>query len=200
MIFRTLFQALALSCAALFAAIPAISLAEVEMEARGENERTMTKQVSAEIVSIDPKTRKITLKGQLGNLVTITAGPEIARFDEFAVGDLVVATYVASLSGELRAPTAAELAEPMAVLDASAIADQDMAPAAAAGLAVRAVCTIQDMNPGTRTVVLKDPEGNFHTLEDVDPAKMKGVKIGDTIIVTYTQAFALSLEKSPAKQ
>jgi hypothetical protein len=48
--------------------------------------------------------------------------------------------------------------------------------------------------------MLKDPDGDFHIIDDIDPAKMEGVSLGDTIIVTFTEAFALNLEKqTPAE-
>lgn len=188
-------QVLALCCATLLGLGSALSLAEIEMEVRGDKERVSAKRISAVITDIDSKTREITLEGPLGNLITIEAGPEITRFEEFSVGDLVVATYVSSISGELRAPTEAELAEPMVVLDAAAVAGQGAEPGAAAGLSVRAICTVEGMNRMAGTVMLQDPEGDFHIIEDVDPENMKGVALGDTIIVTYTQAFALTLEK-----
>lgn len=196
MISRKLNHALALACAGLLCAIAAVSQAEVDIELRGSNERTTVKSVSAVITAIDAKTRELTLEGSLGNLITITAGPELARFDELAVGDMVNATYTASVSGELRAPTEEELANPLVVLDAEAIKSQkDEDPGAAVGVTVRAVCTIESMNRVNGTVMLKDSDGDFHLIEDVDPAKMAGVNIGQTVVVTYTEAFALSLDK-----
>ena len=196
MISRKLNRALALACAGLLCAIAAVSQAEVDIEIRGNNERTTVKSVSAVITAIDAKTRELTLEGSLGNLITITAGPELARFDELAVGDMVNATYTASVSGELRAPTEEELANPLVVLDAEAIkAQKDEDPGAAVGVTVRAVCTIEGMNRVTGTVMLKDSDGDFHLIEDVDPAKMADVNIGQTVVVTYTEAVALSLDK-----
>ena len=195
MIHHKILSALALFSAVLLGTIPALSLAELEVSERGENERTMAKRISAIITDIDRESREVTLEGGLGNSITLAVGPEVKRFDEFKVGDLVVATYVSSISGELRAPTEAELAEPIVELDAAAVADADMEPGAAVGRSIRAVCTIEGMNRITRTVMLKDPDGDFHIIDDVDPAKMAGVWLGDTIIVTYTEAFALTLEK-----
>ena len=195
MINHKILSALALFSTVLLGIIPALSLADLEVSERGENERTMAKRISAVITDIDAESREVTLEGGLGNSITLTVGPDVTRFKEFKVGDLVVATYVSSLSGELRAPTEAELAEPIVELDAGAVATADMEPGAAVGRSIRAVCTIEGMNRITRTVMLKDPDGDFHIIDDVDPAKMAGVSLGDTIIVTYTEAFALTLEK-----
>ena len=196
MISRRLDHALVLACAGLLCAIAAVSQAEVDIEIRGKNERTTVKSVSAVITAIDAKTREVTLEGSLGNFITLTAGPELARFDELAVGDMVNATYTSSLSGELREPTEEELANPLVVMDAEAIkAQKGEDPGAAVGVTVRAVCTIEGMNRVAGTVMLKDSDGDFHLIEDVDPAKMAGVNIGQTVVVTYTEAFALSLDK-----
>jgi hypothetical protein len=196
MISRKLTRALALAGAGLLGTIAVVSQAEVDIEMRGNNERTTVKSVSAVITAIDAKTREVTIEGSLGNFITLTAGPELTRFDELAVGDMVNATYTSSLSGELREPTEEELANPLVVLDAEAIkAQKDEDPGAAVGVTVRAVCTIEGMNRVTGTVMLKDSDGDFHLIEDVDPAKMAGVNIGQTVVVTYTEAFALSLDK-----
>lgn len=195
MISQRLLSALALFSAVLLGTIPALSQAELEVAARGDNERMTAKRISAVITDIDTASREVTLEGGLGNSITLTVGPDVSRFDEFKVGDLVVATYASSISGELRAPTEAELAEPIVVVDAGAVAPADMEPGAAVGRSVRAICTIEGMNRVTRTVMLKDPDGDFHIIDDVDPAKMEGVSLGDTVIITYTEAFALALEK-----
>ncbi|MCB1856226.1 MAG: hypothetical protein KDI05_15165 [Halieaceae bacterium] len=189
--FKSRFAALALTLGA--AAVPA--LAEVEVALQGDGERAIVKQVTAEIVAIDPETRDITLEGPLGNTITLTAGPEVERFDEFAKGDNVQATYSESISSELRAPTEEELAEPWVELDAAGVAAANMPPAAGVGLIVRAVCTIEGMNRVTGTVTLQDPRGHYHIVPDVPAAKMEGIKLGDTVVITYSEAIALTLEK-----
>jgi hypothetical protein len=197
--FSTVFAPLCLLPALVLATLSAAAVAEVEMAVSGDGERMVAKQISAQITAIDPKTRNITLEGPLGNTITLKASEAVTRFDEFAVGDLVQATDSESLSGELRAPTEAELEAPWVELDGAAIAKENMAPAAGVGIIVRAVCTIEGLNRATRTVTVQDPRGLYHVIPDVDPAKMEGVNIGDTIIITYSQAVALSLEKAAAK-
>jgi hypothetical protein len=198
MSYRKLVSCSAFVCGLLLGAVSMTSVAEVSVTVEGDGERMVAKQITAEIIAVERDTRDITLEGPLGNTITLTAGPEIARFDEFQVGDMVVATYSESISGELREPTEAELAEPWVELDAAGIAEADMPPAAGAGLIVRAVCTIEGLNRVTGTATVKDPRGHYHVIPDVDPARMQGVAIGDTVVITYSQAVALSLEKPGA--
>ena len=192
---RKLISSLGLLSSLALGALSAAAIAEVEVAMQGDGERAVAKQVTAEIIAIDPKTRDITLQGPLGNTITLNAGPEITRFDEFAKGDMIQATYSESISGELRAPTEAELAEPWVELDAAGIAAENMPPSAGVGLIVRAVCTVEGMNRATGTVTVLDPRGHYHVIPDVPAAKMEGVKLGDTVVITYSQAIALSLEK-----
>ena len=196
---RNIISSLGLLSSLALGALSAAAIAEVEIAMQGDGERTIAKQVTAEIIAIDPKTRDITLRGPLGNTITLNAGPEITRFDEFAKGDMIQATYSETISGELRAPTEAELAEPWVELDAAGIAAENMPPAAGVGKIVRAVCTVEGMNRVTGTVTVQDPRGHFHVIADVPAAKMEGVKLGDTVVITYSQAIALSLEKQDKK-
>ncbi len=196
---RNFVSVIALLSTALLGTLSVTVSAAVEVTTKEEGGRTYTKQITAEIVDIDPETREITLEGPLGNTITLTAGPDVQRFDEFAKGDMITATYSESISGELRTPTEEELAQPWVELDAAGIAAANMPPAAGVGRIIRAVCTIEGMNRATETVTVKDSRGRFHVIADVDPAKMAGVAIGDTIVITYSQAVALSLEKRPAQ-
>tara|TARA_R110000823_G_scaffold119998_8_gene244371 strand:- start:40518 stop:41117 length:600 start_codon:yes stop_codon:yes gene_type:complete len=196
---RNLLSSLGLLSGLVLGALPAVAIAEIEVAVQGDGARAITRQVTAEIVAIDPKTRGITLQGPLGNTITLKAGPEIERFDEFAKGDMIRATYSESISGELRSPTEAELAEPWVELDAAGIAAENMPPAAGVGVIVRAVCTIEGMNRVSGTVTVQDPRGQFHVISNVPAAKMEGVRLGDTVVITYSQAVALSLEKHDPK-
>jgi len=194
--FRTVFAPLCLLPALMIGALSSPAMAEIELAVSGDGERMIAKQVTAQITAIDRDTRDITLEGPLGNTITLAADEAVTRFDEFEVGDLVQATYAESISGELRAPTEAELENPWIELDGAALAEADMMPAAGVGRVVRAVCTIEGLNRATGSVTVQDPRGLYHVIPDVDPANMEKLSIGAPIIITYSQAVALSLEKS----
>jgi hypothetical protein len=157
--------------------------------------RHMEMSVAAEIVAIDMETRELSLKTPMGEVITVTAGEQIKRLGEFKVGDSVVTTYVASLEGDLRKPTEEELENPWVELDAAGIAGIEELPGVAAGRIIQAVVTIEGMNRILGTVTVMDPRGKLHLIGDVEPEKMEGVLLGDTIIVTYTEAIAITLER-----
>jgi len=197
--FRTVLAPLCLLPTLILSAMPSTVIAEIEVSVSGDGERTLVKQISAQITAIDTKTRDITLEGPLGNTITLNAGEAVQRFDEFAVGDLVQASYAESIVGELRAPTETELETPWVELDGATRAEADMLPAAGVGRVIRAVCTIEGLNRASGAVTVKDPHGLYHVIPDVDPVNIEKMKIGDTLVITYSQAVALSLEKIPAK-
>jgi Cu/Ag efflux protein CusF len=61
-------------------------------------------EVKAAVVAIDYQTRKVTLKGPEGNVINVTAGPEVRRLNEVKVGDSVVARLTRAVSIEVRKP------------------------------------------------------------------------------------------------
>jgi hypothetical protein len=156
--------------------------------------------LTATIESLDYDTREVTLKGPLGNLVTVTADPAIERLRELKVGDSVKAEYLVSVAFELREPTPEERAEPFVVLDAAGKAPAESAPAAAAARRVRAVCTIEGLDRPTETVTLKGPRGRYAAVQVADPANLPHLRIGQSVVVTYTEALALSIEKATATE
>ena len=188
------FQSLAAIClSTLIFALP--SAVRAEDKSGG---RAMAISVEAEVTHVDHKAREVTLRGPTGELTTVTASDQIQRFEDFAVGDIVSATYMASLEGEVREPTEAELAEPWVELDAAAKAGLDMDPGAIVGRVIQAVCTIEGLNRVTRTVMVQDPRGKYHVITDVEPEKMEGVTLGTTLVLTYSEAVAISLVKKEA--
>jgi hypothetical protein len=56
--------------------------------------------------------------------------------------------------------------------------------------------TIQDIDRNTNNVVLKGPEGNLVGVHVKDPGKLENVQVGDQVVITYTEALAISLEKA----
>ena len=194
---RKLLPALAASLtAAVMTMTATLSQAEIEVTTRSDGERTVARQVSATVAEVDLEGRDITLEGPFGQRITLHVSEDVSRLDEFEVGDVVTASYAASLSGELRDPTPEEIQVPWVEIDAGGVAGADQLPAAAAGMAVKAVCTIEGMNRLTGTVTILDSRGVPHVIGDVDPERMTEVNIGQTIILTYTSAVALSLEKA----
>jgi hypothetical protein len=181
----------------------AFSVGVVAQEADTAGEggaRAMAVTVEAEVTDVDLETRHVTLRGPGGDLFTVTVPEGASRLDEVNVGDRLVATYIAGLEGELREPTEEELAEPWVVVKEAGVADDENHPGVGAARVIRAVCTIEGLNRILGTVVIKDPRGKVHVIGDVEPEKMEGVTLGQTLVVVYAEALALSLEPAAAAE
>jgi len=154
--------------------------------------------LTAKIEALNLETRELSVKGPGGNVYTFTVDPKVTRLGEFKVGDGITVDYYASLAAELRAPTAEELKEPLVVLKDAGKADASSAPAAGAYRIIRAVVSIEGLDRPTGTATVKGPRGKYVVIQVRDPAVLPKLKIGDTMVVVYTEAFAVSLEKAPA--
>lgn len=156
--------------------------------------------VSATVQAIDVAKREVTLKGSLGNVITFTVDKRVTRLDEVKVGDKVVADYYVSFAAELRAPTAEEKANPKVTEQGTAKAPAGTEPAAGYLRVSRAVVTVEGLDRPTKSLTVKGPAGNFVTVEVNDVAKLSQLRLGDTIVVTYTEALAIALEKRAPKK
>jgi hypothetical protein len=161
-------------------------------------ERAALVSITAEVQSIDLDKREITLKGPLGNVVTFVVDNRVKRLNEVKVGDHVRADYYVSIAAELREPTAEEKETPLVVLQGLARAPADTEPAGGGLHQIKAVTTVEGIDMPTQTVTLKGPRGNYATVQAQNPDNLKKLHIGDTVVVTYTEALAVSLKKVPS--
>ena len=184
--------------AALLLAFTANAIAEEAATADEPAGRAMAVTVEAVVTDVDLETRQVTLQGPGGDLFTVTPPETATKLENVKIGDRLVATYVAGLEGELREPTEEELAEPWVVLKDAGVSDDANHPGVGAARVIRAVCTIEGLNRILGTVVIKDPRGKVHVIGEVEPEKMEGVTLGQTLVVVYAEALALSLEPAAA--
>lgn len=192
---QSLFKTLHTSMlAALVLILPIAAQAAHHEEEEKAPGRAMALTVEAVVTAIDLETRHVSLQGPGGEIFTVNSPEAAVKLEDIKVGDRVVATYIAALEGELRAPTEEELAEPWVVIEDAAISEDPASPAIGGARVVRAVCTIEGMNRLLGTVVIKDPRGKVHVIADVEAEKMEGVTLGQTVVIVYAEALALSLK------
>ena len=199
---KTLFKAIRTGLlVALAAALSTLAQAAHHEEAEAEMKtggRAMAMQAEAVVTAIDLETRQVSLEGPDGDIFTINATENVVKLEDVNIGDRLVVTYLAALETELRAPTAEELAEPWVVMEQAGMSDDAAQPGIAGGRVIRAVVTIEGMNRELGVVTIKDSNGKLHIIGDVEPEKMEGVKLGQTAVMVYSEALAISLEKKEA--
>jgi Cu/Ag efflux protein CusF len=152
-------------------------------------------QVTATVADIDHKKRTFTLKTADGNEETFVADAAVKNFDQIKKGDIIVASYAEALAYEVKKGAGTTKAAAGA-----AAAKPGEKPAGVVAREVTITATITAIDEKTPSVTLKGPAGNTRTIKVKDAAKLKTVKVGDQVEITYTEALALSVEKAPAKK
>ncbi len=188
----------ALLAAGVFCAIAAEEQSTVGSAPLSREEAVLV-TVTASVEAVDYTNREVVLKGPLGNKVAFTVDKRVKRLNEIKVGDLVQADYYVSLAAELREPTAEEKDNPIMLLEAAAKAPPGTSPAAGGLRRYKVVTTVEGLDRPTQTITIKGPRGNYLTARVAEPSRLTQMRIGDTILVTYTEALAISLEKAEKK-
>jgi len=190
-------------CGALLAASQGAAFSAEEQpaaaNARMARKDAILVSLTATVEAIDQASREVTLKGPLGNSVTFTVDQRVKRLNEIKVGDLIRADYYVSFAAEVRKPTAEEEKTPLVMLDAAGKSPPGTSPAAGGLRRFKVVTTIEGLDRPTQTITVKGPRGNFLTARVADPSRLTQVRIGETILITYTEALAISLEKAEKK-
>jgi len=158
---------------------------------------TQTVIVTAQVDAINHETREVTLIGPEGKAVSFVASEDARNLTQVAVGDIVVAEYVQSMSIEVFANDGYEPGAGNLVV--AGRSDEGEMPALTAIDALVVTATLEDINFETNTFKLRGPAGNIKEYEAIDPANLKKVVIGDIVVITYTEAVAISVEKTTAE-
>jgi hypothetical protein len=154
-----------------------------------------TVSISATITAIDKATRDITLKGPQGKEVTLTAGPEVKKFDQLKVGDQVNAQYVEALTLELKKGGGLVVGRTAQAAGASQPGDK---PAGAVGRQVTIVADVVAVDPAKQSITLRGPQRTVDLVVR-DPEQFKLIAKGDQVEAKYTQALAIAVEPSAKK-
>jgi len=153
--------------------------------------------VTATVEAIDQKTRMVTLKGPQGNSVTFKAGEQIKNLSQVKVGDSVLAKYYESVAVEVKKP--GEAKPGVTTQEAVTRAKPGETPKGLAVSQVTVTTTITAIDKKKPSVTLKGADGKTTTVKVRNPKNLENVKVGDQVVITYTEALALSLEKAPKK-
>jgi hypothetical protein len=146
--------------------------------------------VTATVTSVDLKTRTVELKGEDGKTASIEVPEGIANLEKLKVGDIVTTTYAVALAVEILKP--GETAAP-----ASVSAAKQGGGELVSAVQHSAVLKINSIDLATNSVTVTGPKGNTKTLKVKRPEmqeKLKTLKPGDEVQLTYTEAMAITVE------
>lgn len=152
--------------------------------------------VMATVAKVDQKTREVTLRGQDGKEYSFVAGEEVKNLPQLKAGDVVKATYSEALAYEVKKGGKAMHATTEVV---GGSAEPGQKPAAGIAQKTTVTVAITAIDPKVPSVTFTGPKGNSRTIKVQHPEKLEGVKVGDTVEITYAEALAIKVEEVPAK-
>jgi hypothetical protein len=156
-----------------------------------------TAVMTAEVVAIDLKTRVVTLKGPKGEVRDIKVGEEAVNLPQVKVGDLVTVKYYESLAVEVMKPgTVAGAGEKEAIVRAK----PGEMPGGMAARQSTVTATVMAIDKKKGTITLKGPDGKTVIAKAENPKNLEKVKVGDDLMITYTEALAISVEHAKKKK
>jgi hypothetical protein len=135
----------------------------------------------------------VTLRGPEGKSLTAKVGPEVRNLGQVKVGDRVVMEYTEAVMAEV-------VKKGTGTLDAGVAAARTAPgdrPGAGIGEFVRIPVTIFDVDTVQNVVEVTGPRGYNRRIAVQDPKMrqfIRGLKKGDEVEVTFTEAFAVSVE------
>ena len=155
-------------------------------------------KMTATVVSINMQTREATLRGEDGKTFTITVDPKVTNLDQVKPGDVVKTTLTESVAYAIRKPGTAAPGEKTSAAGDSGKAGEK--PKGVSRKVKTVTVTVTGLDPKMPSITFKNAKGETETAKLQDPAYLTGVKVGDLVELTYTEALAFSVEKAPAKK
>jgi hypothetical protein len=194
---------LAATCAALFHAVASGQTATAPAQSGPASKPAQVKdleakieavKVTAVVTAIDAANRIVTLRGPEGNEFAVLADAGVKNFKQIKVGDRLVVEYFQSVVVDFQKGDGIRM---VSEFDDSARAKAGQKPGAAALRRVTVVSNIWAVNPARGTVLIRGPYGHFAEVKMKDAAMLGGVKVGDQMKVTYTDAVAVGFTPAP---
>ena len=144
------------------------------------------------VKSIDHVARTVTLESPNGWPQKYKAGPEVINFDQIHVGDKVRATVAEALAVSVRkAGASPNVGDTFAV----SLAPKGAKPGMFIANTVEATSKIEAIDPANRTITLEQLADRPKTIKLAPGVIVSDLKKGDGVVVRYTEALALYVEK-----
>jgi hypothetical protein len=183
----------------LLVSAPVLSSAETrEAESQAVNETTQTITVQGTVEAVDQKARTVTIKGDQGNSVTLDVPANASRFEQVKVGDRVTATYSDRISVRLK-PAGEQAVD--RIVNPTTTPTPGTLPGATRSMERVTTVTITGWYPVEKVVTFVGPNKVSYSrrlLDSTDPTILAGLKVGDRVDVTRTEAITVAVQGAAA--
>ena len=143
------------------------------------------------VTAVDQKARTVTVQRQDGELVTIQVPAESQNLDQVYPGARFLVRYLQSVAVFISPTGGAPSAD---VASSVQMAEKGANPGGVITEVVQVQARVDAIDYENRTVVLTGPEGNSVKLTvDERVKRLNEVKVGDIVVVGYTQALAAEM-------
>jgi Cu/Ag efflux protein CusF len=153
--------------------------------------------LTATVVRVDLKTREVELRDEKGKTFSITVNEAVKNLDQVRPGDVVNATLTESVAYEVKRP--GQASPGTVVKPGETRLEPGEKPKGVTGKSTTKTVTVAALDLKAPSVTFKDSKGELQTMAVKDPSRLTGVKVGDLVELTYTEATAFSVEKAPGK-
>ena len=155
---------------------------------------SQTTTVTAIVEAINHETREVSLRKQDDTVVSFVASEDARNLDQVQVGDVVVAQYEERL--DIRVISVENAQAEVAEASVAARTEKGEMPGMAVMNTVVITATVEEINLEANTFKLKGPKGNIKEYVARDPENLKKAAVGDLVVITYSEAIALTVEKA----
>ena len=152
-----------------------------------------TAVVTDTVQSINKEERLVVLADAEGNVLVVEAGPEVKNFDQIAIGDKVITKYYESVALQIAPPDA----EPMKTDNINVIVEPEGDKPGKIDIDIISEI-VEVVGVARQYNILKYKAAGEQVAKlKVDPSvsDLSKLKPGDKILVTRTEAVAVSVEK-----
>jgi Cu/Ag efflux protein CusF len=156
-------------------------------------EKSKVVEMTATVQAVDLENRLVTLRGPEGKVVKVHADQGVRNLAKIRLGDQVKARYYESLAIEVKKP--GEITPSEGSAQFSSRAKPGERPGGTETNVVTLVADIEAIDMKNQTVTLKWLNGDTETVKVQDPKNLEKVRVGDQVVITYTEAVAISVEK-----
>ncbi len=151
---------------------------------------------TATVQAIDSANRIITLRSEDGTEDMMYVPTDVTRFDQVKVGDKLKVRYHESMVFQVRKPGETPNKPGDAV---NASKTPGAKPGAQMSRQITATVDVVSVDPSVPSITVKTADGRTVTRKIENKKNIEGVKAGDKIDITFTQAALVAIEAPTAK-
>ncbi|MCP4690367.1 MAG: hypothetical protein GY859_20100, partial [Desulfobacterales bacterium] len=151
-----------------------------------------TTTISGTVTAVDRKELLVSIEGPGGAIVELDA-KDARNLDQVEVGDKVKVKFIQSV---VLAAIQSDASPSVSSGEVIRLAPEGEKPGGVIADVLEITATVEQIDWKNRTVTLKGPLGKVQTYDVDDSVKnLDKVKMGDTVLLRYTEAIAISVTK-----